>query len=137
MMYALTILAIAATAGNSQTNASPLEDVNVAPAIAAEKSAAAPGIPQEQIDEATKVGELSGVAEACGMEWQPHLNAYMKAKRIEGVPEMDMTFLAAYHGAAQGNAYNMVEKTCSDEQKKQIQDAMNENIAKFEKAEKQ
>lgn len=93
-------------------------------------------LPQAHIDEAMKVGELSGVAEACGMDWQPHYAAYMAAKRSEGTAELDMTFLAAYHGAAQGNAYDMVEKTCSDGQKKQIQEAMDGNIAKFREAAK-
>lgn len=119
MMYLAAILAIAATAG----------DVSPAAAPAQLKGE----MPQELIDEAGKVGELSGVAEACSVSWQAHFDAYVAAKRKAGVEEFDITMLAAYHGAAQDTAYNMVSKDCTPEQKKQIQDAMNVNIKQFKK----
>ncbi|MCH2546769.1 MAG: hypothetical protein MK052_04055 [Alphaproteobacteria bacterium] len=91
------------------------------------------GIAQPVIDEAVKVGELSGVAQACGLDWQPHYDAYLAAKRKQKTTELDMIFLAGYHGGAQVEAYNMVSKDCTQKQRDDIQNALNENIAKYTK----
>lgn len=130
MILFAAIFAISAAAPESiPLETSPKEE----PVVAEESAQAIDPIPQELIDEARKVGELTGVAEACGLEWQPHYAAYLEAKTKEGVTELDRVFLAAYHGAAQGTAYEAVSKECSEEQLGDIREALDKNIKQFKK----
>lgn len=119
MIWIAAILAISATA----------PDVSAAVDNAGKPA----GLSQELIDEAMKAGALSGVAEACKLDWSSHYHAFMKAKREAGVNELDMVFVGAYHGAGQGDAFKATGGECSDETRSKTQKELDANLAKFKK----
>lgn len=119
MMLLAAILALSAT----------VPDVSAA----VDKAGKPAGIAQELIDEATEAGTLSGMAEACKLDWQSHYHAFMDAKREAGVNELDMVFVGAYHGAGQGGAFEMSGGECSEETRAKTQKELDANLARFKK----
>ncbi|MFG6429856.1 hypothetical protein [Roseateles sp. LYH14W] len=63
-------------------------------------------------------GELSGIAEWCGMDWQTHFLSLTAKARRQGFSEKQVAFIGLLHGMAQGNVYSAVQsKSCTVEQK--------------------
>jgi hypothetical protein len=66
------------------------------------------------------VGELSGIAEWCGMDWQAHFLYLTSKARRQGFTEKQVAFIGLLHGVAQGNVHSAVKsKPCAAEQKTQ------------------
>lgn len=64
------------------------------------------------------VGELSGIAEWCGMDWQAHFLSLTAKARRQGLNEKQVAFIGLLHGISQGNVYSAVQsKPCTVEQK--------------------
>lgn len=64
------------------------------------------------------IGELSGIAEWCGMDWQAHFLSLTAKARRQGFSEKQVAFIGLLHGVAQGNVYSSVKsETCAAEQK--------------------
>jgi hypothetical protein len=93
----------------------------------------AKGLDEALKDEALAVGAVSGRAEACELDWKPHYETFMAAKRADGVSDLDMVFVGAYHGAGQGNAASEANGECPDDMRKQTQKEIDANLAKYKK----
>lgn len=64
------------------------------------------------------VGELSGIAEWCGLNWQAHFLSLTTAARRQGFTEKQIAFIGLLHGVAQGNVHSAMDnKDCTAEQK--------------------
>jgi hypothetical protein len=64
------------------------------------------------------VGEISGIAEWCGLDWQTHfLDLTTKARR-QAFSEKQVAFIGLLHGVVQGNVHSaMQSKPCAADQK--------------------
>src|SRR6478609_1609779 len=51
---------------------------------------------------ALEAGKISGIAEWCGLEWEPHYLALTRAARSMKMVDKQVAFLSVLHGAAQG-----------------------------------
>lgn len=88
----------------------------VQPDNAAERST--PPISTAAANHVISVGELSGIAEWCGMDWQTHFLSLTAKARRQGLSEKQVAFIGLLHGIAQGNVYSAVQsKPCTVEQK--------------------
>ena len=67
------------------------------------------------------VGEISGIAEWCGLDWQTHfLNLTAKARR-QAFSEKQVAFVGLLHGVAQGTVYSTLQsKPCATDQKSRV-----------------
>ena len=64
------------------------------------------------------VGEISGIAEWCGLDWQTHFLSLTAKARRQVFSEKQVAFIGLLHGVAQGNVYSAVQsKPCAEEQK--------------------
>jgi len=52
---------------------------------------------------ALDAGEISGLGEWCGADWQPHFLAFTRAARAKGLTDTQVAFVSVLHGAAQGS----------------------------------
>lgn len=69
-------------------------------------------------DHVISVGELSGVAEWCGLNWQSHFLSLTAKARQQLFNDKQVAFIGLLHGVAQGNVYSAVQsKPCAAEQK--------------------
>lgn len=67
------------------------------------------------------VGELSGIAEWCGMDWQTHFLSLTARARRHGFSEKQVAFIGLLHGVSQGNVYSALQsKPCTVEQKSRV-----------------
>ena len=78
------------------------------------------------------VGELSGLAEWCGVEWKRHFAALMRYARKNGQSERQVAFIAIVHGVAQGYIASGMAETgqCSSQQREKVQMQVEALLAK-------
>ena len=71
------------------------------------------------------VGEISGYAEWCGLDWQSHFLAMTAAARRSGFKEKQVAFIGVLHGTAQGViAEAMKSKPCGATDRAKILEMM-------------
>lgn len=64
------------------------------------------------------VGELSGIAQWCDMDWQAHFLSLTAKARQQGLSDKQVAFIALLHGVAQGTVYSTLKsKPCAAEEK--------------------
>lgn len=64
------------------------------------------------------VGELSGIAQWCGMDWQVHFLSLTAKARQQGLSDKQVAFIGLLHGVAQGTVYSTLKsKPCAAEEK--------------------
>jgi len=70
---------------------------------------------------AIEAGNISALAEWCGLEWEPHYFALTKAARTHGMVDKQVAFVSVLHGAAQ-SAYlkSVTGRTCTDEERDRV-----------------
>ncbi|MOA56131.1 hypothetical protein D3C78_1800550 [compost metagenome] len=67
------------------------------------------------------VGELSGLAEWCDLDWQGHYLTLTTSARRHGFTEKQLAFIGVTHGALQGfMARAMQQRSCEDEQRQRV-----------------
>lgn len=81
---------------------------------------------------AFEVGELSGVAEWCGVAWQPSFAALMRFARKNNQNERQVAFIGVVHGTAQGAVSSAQAKSgqCSATAKQQVQGRVGQFLAR-------
>ncbi|TAE82820.1 MAG: hypothetical protein EAZ74_00060 [Alphaproteobacteria bacterium] len=74
-----------------------------------------------------RYGVISGRAEACGLDWQPHFKALMAHERAKGRTEDQMTYIGVLHGISSA-AIKDHPCSASDREKarKAVQDSINQ-----------
>ena len=71
---------------------------------------------------ALEAGNLSGLAEWCGLNWESHYFALTKAGRSMRMIDKQVAFLSFLHGADQGTMVNARSgQTCSPKQRARIE----------------
>ena len=71
---------------------------------------------------ALEAGEVSGTAEWCGLEWEPHYFALTKSARSQGMSDAQVAFVSVLHGFAQGSfASSVAGTTCNSLTKERAQ----------------
>jgi hypothetical protein len=115
MKWLAIVMAMSAAAGEPQTTES---------APPAEEKV----IPQTYVDHALATGALSGMAEACGVNWQHHYAAFVELYQKRGMSELEMIFMRAYHSAGQADAYSNLRGACTEEMRAQTKAAIEFNI---------
>ena len=71
------------------------------------------------------VGETSGYAEWCGLDWQSHFLTMTAAARKSGFKEKQVAFIGVIHGAAQGIvAEALKSKTCDTQERSRVMEMM-------------
>lgn len=55
-----------------------------------------------QVQFTIDVGEVSGLAEWCGLDWKPNFFALTRSFRARGSPDKQVAFVGVLHGATQG-----------------------------------
>lgn len=67
------------------------------------------------------VGELSGLAEWCALDWQSHYLSLTSSARRHGLTEKQLAFIGVIHGALQGfMARAMQARSCDSEQRARV-----------------
>ena len=68
------------------------------------------------------VGELSGLAEWCGIEWKPNFAALTRHARNGGQSERQVAFISVVHGVAQGSVASAMAKSgpCSAQHREKV-----------------
>ena len=70
---------------------------------------------------AIEAGNISAVAEWCGLEWEPHYFALTRAARAKGMADKQVAFLSVLHGAGQ-SAYSksLAGRTCTEDERDRV-----------------
>ena len=77
---------------------------------------------------ALEAGNLSGLAEWCGLNWEPHYFALTRAGRSMRMLDKQVAFLSVLHGAGQGTMLDLRRgETCSPKQRAHIESLMLES----------
>ncbi|MBI2305903.1 MAG: hypothetical protein HYU78_01240 [Rhodocyclales bacterium] len=78
---------------------------------------------------ALDTGEISGLAEWCGLDWQPNYLSLSKAARRKGLNEKQVAFVSFLHGAAQGNVSAAMAKSapCKNEERLRVERLINQS----------
>jgi len=58
-------------------------------------------VPMPVAYRALEAGEVSGIAEWCGLEWEPHYFSLTKSARSHGMSDTQIAFISVLHGAEQ------------------------------------
>lgn len=67
------------------------------------------------------VGEISGYAEWCGLDWQSHFLTMTASARQSGLGQKQMAFVGVVHGLAQGIVFDTLKsKTCGDKERAMV-----------------
>ena len=85
---------------------------------ASERERAVVPVPMSVAYRALEAGEASGLAEWCGLPWEPHYFSITNAARSLNMTDTQVAFVSVLHGAAQGAvARSMQGKTCDSASK--------------------
>ncbi len=80
-------------------------------------------------------GEISGLAQWCRLDWEPHFLSLTRSVRAKRGPEKQVAFVAMLHGAAQGRMESVMKnQTCTPAHKERIQRMMQESLDQNRKA---
>jgi len=79
------------------------------------------------VDHAINVGEMSGMAKWCGLDWQPNYRALTSYARKQKMTDKQVAFISVLHGASlQIIVSAMKSKTCEKEDKEKIIELLNQ-----------
>jgi GTPase SAR1 family protein len=77
------------------------------------------------VNQVFDVGEISGYAEWCGLDWQSNFLTMTATARKSGFKEKQMAFIGMLHGAAQGIVADALKtKTCGAQDRLSVKDMM-------------
>jgi hypothetical protein len=77
------------------------------------------------VDKAINAGEISGLAEWCGLNWEPRYYALTRAARTERMTDKQVAFISFLHGAAQQTLVSTMRgKPCGDPQRTKVREAL-------------
>jgi len=81
---------------------------------------------------AIDIGEVSGLAEWCQLDWKKNYLSLTKSARSNGLTDVQVAFVSVIHGASQGFMAETMSKSgaCSDDQKVKIQQLLNQSEAR-------
>jgi hypothetical protein len=79
---------------------------------------------------AIDAGEMSGLGEWCGADWQPHFLALARAARAKGLNEKQVAFVSVLHGASQGYVVSSLRdgRPCSDAERAKVERSLRESM---------
>ena len=74
-------------------------------------------------------GEVSGLADWCGANWQSHFLSLTRAARSKGFSDNQVAFVSVLHGAAQGSIASALRKgrACTDADRVKVENLMRES----------
>ena len=79
---------------------------------------------------AIEAGNISAVAEWCGLEWEPHYFALTRSARARGMVDKQVAFLSVLHGAGQAAYLSSLDgRTCTDEERGRVTRLRDESAA--------
>lgn len=80
-------------------------------------------IPKAAAHRALDAGEISGLAEWCGMDWKSHYFSLTSAARARGFNDKQVAFVSVLHGAAQGRVARGlgIGRPCNDADRTKIE----------------
>jgi len=71
------------------------------------------------------VGEVSGLAEWCGLNWQSHYLSMTAAARKAGFKDKQVAFIGVLHGRAQGTVAEALKtRPCNEAKRTEVQEMM-------------
>jgi hypothetical protein len=77
------------------------------------------------VDQVINVGEVSGMARWCGLDWQPNYRALTSYARKQKMTDKQVAFIGVLHGASsQIIASAMKSKICEKEDKEMVVELM-------------
>ncbi|QRM20260.1 hypothetical protein GBK02_13080 [Dechloromonas sp. TW-R-39-2] len=78
------------------------------------------------------VGEVSGLAEWCGLDWQSNYTSLTGGARNRGFSDKQVAFVSFLHGAAQGHIASAMSKSgaCSSQDRTKIEQLFNQSKAR-------
>lgn len=80
---------------------------------------------------ALDAGEISGLAEWCGLNWQDHYLALTKSARSQKFNDKQVAFVSVLHGAAQNIIVSAMKKNvCGEKERAKTQVMLNESKAR-------
>ncbi len=83
-------------------------------------------ITSDNASEVIKIGELSSLADWCGLEWQSNYSNTTNGARSYGLSGKQVAFVGLLHGVAMGTVDQAVKgEVCSAEQKKSVKVRLN------------
>lgn len=75
-------------------------------------------ISEKTANQILDVGEISGYAEWCGLDWQSHFLTMTASARQSGLKQKQMAFIGVVHGLAQGIVFDAFKlKTCGEKER--------------------
>ena len=90
----------------------------------------APGALQVVFD----AGEVSGIAQWCGLDWQPNFAALMAWARSTNNDERQAAYIATLHGFVSGYIHNaMKTRACDDALRSKAQAMLQNSITQLQK----
>ena len=73
------------------------------------------------IDQTINVGEMSGMAEWCGLDWKPYYKSLTSYSRKQKMTDKQVAFISVLHGASlQIIVSAMKAKTCEQQDKENV-----------------
>jgi hypothetical protein len=86
-------------------------------------------VPKAVANRAIDIGEISGLAAWCKLDWNPNYFAMTKSARSNGFTDTQVAFVSVLHGASQGLMAKIMSKSgeCSSEQQLKIKQLLNQS----------
>ena|SRR5690606_5255735 len=80
---------------------------------------------------AIEAGNISAVAEWCGLEWEPHYFSLTRAARTRGMVDKQVAFLSVLHGSGQA-AYlrSLAGRICTEDERERVETLRDESAVK-------
>jgi hypothetical protein len=95
-----------------------------------ERDRATVPISQKVADRVIVVGEISGMAVWCKLQWDPWYRSLTRAARNNGMNDKQVAFVSVLHGTVQqAIASGMESKPCSAAEKARVGEALQQPIA--------
>lgn len=100
------------------------------PASAAERTTVP--VARAVANRAFDVGEVSGLAEWCGLDWQTNYAALTRSARARGFSDKQVAFVSFLHGAAQGRIAAAMARSgsCKEQEKAKVEQLVNQSRAR-------
>ncbi|MGQ3054130.1 MAG: hypothetical protein ACT6S0_20310 [Roseateles sp.] len=77
------------------------------------------------VEAAINAGEISGLAEWCGLAWKPRYYALTRSARNEQMTDKQVAFISVLHGATQQTMVStMGGKHCGDQERSKVLEAL-------------
>jgi hypothetical protein len=79
------------------------------------------------VDQAINVGEMSGMAKWCGLDWQPNYRSLTSYARKQKMTDKQVAFISVLHGASSQIIVSaMKSKTCEKLDKEKVIELLNQ-----------